>query len=311
MSASFTAKQIRDVNTRYHDIAATAYDTKWGIDFGDVGQTQVVEKLRKVFSNDIPSFERSLEVGCGTGYFTLNLLQLGVIKRAACCDISPGMVKQLRANAKQLGLRVTAKTADAENLPWPDNSFNLVFGHAVLHHIPDLDRAFTEFYRVLKPGGVVLFAGEPSRVGDSLARIPKQAAQVVAPLWRTALRVKPSPEPSTARQHEEDELERVVDVHAFIPEQLKHHVTGAGFQGVDVIGEELVANWFGWTNRSLESTADPQTIPTGWFQYAYHGYRMLQKADSMLFERRLPAALFYNLMLAASKPEKISANSYD
>ena len=45
-----------------------------------------------------------------------------------------------------------------------------------------------------------------------------------------------------------------------------------GFEQVDILGEELLANWFGWTNRALEATADQWTIPWAWRQYAYRGY---------------------------------------
>ncbi len=50
------------------------------------------------------------------------------------------MLSTLKANAKRLGLKVKTKPADAEQLPFEDASFDLVFGHAVLHHIPDLQR---------------------------------------------------------------------------------------------------------------------------------------------------------------------------
>ena len=70
----------------------------------------------------------------------------------------------------------TTRAADAEALPFEDESFDLVFGHAVLHHLPDLDQAFREFHRVLAPGGRVVFAGEPSRYGDRIAAVPKRAA---------------------------------------------------------------------------------------------------------------------------------------
>ena len=48
MAALRSADDIRDVNTRYHDVAAASYDSKWGIDFGDIGQGQVLGKLRKL-----------------------------------------------------------------------------------------------------------------------------------------------------------------------------------------------------------------------------------------------------------------------
>ncbi|MGH2876772.1 MAG: methyltransferase domain-containing protein, partial [Solirubrobacteraceae bacterium] len=172
MEATLSADEIRDVNTRYHDVAAHGYDSKWGIDFGAVGQAQVLGKLRKLLGAELDrGYDRSLEVGAGTGYFSLNLLQTGVVTRATATDISPGMVATLRHNAARLGLEIDAARADAESLPFADASFDLVLGHAVLHHLPDLDRAFAEFHRLLRPGGRILFAGEPSRVGDRLAEV--------------------------------------------------------------------------------------------------------------------------------------------
>ena len=294
-----SAEEIRDVNTRYHDVAADHYDAKWGIDFGDIGLEQVGAKVRKVLGAGPGRYERSLEIGSGTGYFTLNMLRAGLIGEATCTDISPGMLATLSANAKRLGLKVKTVAADAEDLPFADESFDLVLGHAVLHHIPDLPRAFGEFARVLAPGGTLLFAGEPSRYGDRLARVPKRFAGTVAPLWRRALRARPAPPAEGGAP--DAALEGVVDVHAFAPGELRTFAEGAGLRDVRVIGEELLANWFGWTNRTLEATADPEDVPWAWRQYAYRGYLALQELDRRLLESRLPPAIFYNLMLSARK----------
>jgi SAM-dependent methyltransferase len=293
-----SAEEIRDVNTRYHDVAAAHYDAKWGIDFGELGAEQVLGKVRKALGEGAPShFPRALEIGAGTGYFTLNMLRAGLIGEATCSDISPGMLARLRANAQQVGLAVQTEPADAERLPFPDHSFDLVFGHAVLHHIPDLERAFGEFARVLAPGGRVVFAGEPSRYGDRLAGVPKRAASAVAPLWRRAVGARPAPPAEGGAP--EAALEGCVDVHAFAPAELERAARAAGFVDVRVRGEELLANWFGWTNRTLEATADPRDVPWGWRQYAYRGYLLLQGVDRRLLEGRLPPAMFYNLMLSA------------
>jgi len=314
MEAPRTDEDIRDVNTRYHDVAADSYDAKWGIDFGEPGQQQVLMKLRKALGAAAleRGWERSLEIGSGTGYFSLNLLQAGAIGAATCTDISPGMLDTLRGNAERLGLDVETVVTGAERLPFDDASFDLVLGHAILHHIPDLSQAFAEFHRVLKPGGTVVFAGEPSRYGDRIARIPKRGAAAVAPLWRRAIGARAAgsvpyangngnghkPDPHAA----DHALERFVDIHAFAPGDLAEAARGAGFADVTVRGEELVANWFGWTNRVLEGTAVPEDVPWGWRQYAYRGYLTLQRLDQRLLEGRLPAAIFYNLLVAGSKP---------
>jgi len=299
------ADEIRDVNTRYHDLAAESYDSKWGIDFGEVGQGQVVGKLRKLLGSTAleRGFDRSLEVGAGTGYFSLNLLRAGIVRDATCTDISPGMVRTLAANAERLGLTVKSLRADAESLPFGAAGFDLVLGHAVLHHLPDLERAFSEFHRVLKPGGRIVFAGEPSRVGDRLAAIPKRGAVAVAPAWRRALRAAPPPpcDPGSANG-DDDVLERVVDIHAFSPDDLVALARAAGFADVRVRGEELLANWFGWFNRALEATADPSDVPMLWRQYAFRGYLLLQQVDERLLEPLLPPAIFYNLLITARRP---------
>jgi ubiquinone/menaquinone biosynthesis C-methylase UbiE len=297
---ALSAEEIRDVNTRYHDVAADHYDSKWGIDFGDLGLSQVSAKVRKALGREPGHYGRSLEIGSGTGYFTLNLLRAGLIAEATCSDISPGMLETLATNAERLGLTVRTESADAERLPFADESFDLVLGHAVLHHIPDLQRAFMEFERVLAPGGTVLFAGEPSRYGDRLANVPKRFATTVAPLWRRALGASRAPHGHT--EHSDEALEGVVDVHAFAPGELSKLARVAGFEQVRVGGEELLANWFGWTNRTLEATAVPEEVPWAWRLYAYRGYLLLQELDRRLLEPRLPPAIFYNLMLAARKP---------
>jgi len=298
---ALSAEQIRDANTRYHDVAAGHYDSKWGIDFGEAGRAQVIAKVRKALGTEPGHWASSLEIGSGTGYFTLNMLAAGVIGEATCSDISPGMLSTLSANAGRLGLAVATEVADAERLPFADQSFDLVLGHAVLHHIPDLPRAFTEFERVLRPGGTVLFAGEPSRYGDRLANVPKRVAGALAPVWRRAM--KASAAVADPGERPVAELERVVDVHAFSPSELSRAAGSAGLVDIRVSGEELVANWFGWTNRTLEATADPEEIPWAWRQYAYRGYLALQELDRRLLERRLPPAVFYNLMIAARKPD--------
>jgi SAM-dependent methyltransferase len=303
MEALRTADDIRDVNTRYHDVAAGSYDSKWGIDFGSVGQGQVLGKLRKLVGPELDrGYDRSLEIGAGTGYFSLNLLQASVVKEATCTDISPGMVTKLSANAERLGLKVRTARAEAESLPFPDESFDLVLGHAVLHHLPDLNRAFSEFHRVLAPGGRIVFAGEPSRSGDRLAAIPKRGANALAPMWRRLMRAAPAPPPPASENGHDHELERWVDIHAFAPADLSRHAKRAGFADVRVRGEELVANWFGWFNRALEATAEPDDVPMLWRQYAFNGYLLLQRLDERVFEPLLPPAIFYNLLITARKP---------
>jgi ubiquinone/menaquinone biosynthesis C-methylase UbiE len=298
------ADRIRDVNTRYHDAAAASYDSKWGIDFGTVGQRQVLGKLSKALGHEPERpFGDALEIGAGTGYFTLNLLQLGLIERATATDISAGMLATLQATAAELGLAARTTATGAEQLPFADESFDFVFGHAVLHHIPDLERAFAEFARVLRPGGWVAFCGEPSRYGNLLAALPKRTALAVAPLWRRAIGAARR---NGGRSDSDggDRLETQVDVHSFSPAQLRSTLAAAGFERPRVRGEELLANFYGWGFRTLESTAEPDQMPMRWRAFAFRSYLALQRLDAALLEPRLPPQLFYNLLISGRKPDK-------
>ncbi|MGH2953036.1 MAG: class I SAM-dependent methyltransferase [Solirubrobacterales bacterium] len=300
---SATPERIKDSNIRYHDAAAAGYDAKWGVDFDTVGQAQVRAKLAKALGGTPGRpFGDALEIGAGTGYFTLNLLQLGLIERATASDISPGMLAALGRSADALGVEVETVRSEAERLPFGDARFDLVFGHAVLHHIPDLERAMGEFRRVLRPGGVLAFCGEPSRYGDRLAALPKRGGAVLAPLWRLAVRASPATAPADEAA-DDHRLESEVDVHAFAPDELRRLLADAGLVGVRVGGEELLANAYGWLVRSLEMSAEPEEIPKGWRRFAFRSYLALQRLDAALLEPRLPAELFYNLVLSARKPE--------
>ena len=260
-------------------------------------------KVEKLLGRRPGPFARALEIGAGTGYFTLNLMQEGVIGAGVCTDVSPGMLDALRANAERLGLEVETAVCDAAALPFEDASFDLVLGHAVLHHLPELERSFAEFRRVLRPGGVLLFAGEPSRYGDRIAALPKRAGRrgraALAP--RCVARARGAPT-ATAGRPTTTRSSRWSTCTRSLPPTSSARRVAAGFADVRVRGEELLANMFGWFNRTVEASAVHDDIPCGWFRYAYRGYIVLQKVDSAVLEPHLPAAGFYNLMLTARKP---------
>ena len=96
------------------------------------------------------------------------------------------------------------------------------------------------------------------------------------------------------------------DLHAVVEREFSEYRRYVIFHGgdteVQVRGEELAANWFGWFNRALEASAVPDDVPMWWRRYAFHGYLQLQKLDQRALEPHLPPALFYNLLLTARKP---------
>ena len=215
------------------------------------------------------------------------------------------MLRRLEATANDLGLEVETAEVDAEALPFADASFDLVIGHAVLHHLPGLDRAMAEFHRVLVPGGTIAFMGEPSRHGDRLAIVPKWIGGLVEPAWRRAMSASPKSNgahPAPPAEHTYGQLEGLVDVHTFAPDDLRELALDAGFTGVRVCGEELLANMYGWFLRRLESDVTPESVPLAWHKFAFGSYLALQRLDGRLLEPRLPANLFYNLMVSGRRP---------
>jgi SAM-dependent methyltransferase len=98
--------------------------------------------------------KRVLDFGCGPGMAAVALARAGA--RVTALDLSPGYVNEARARAGANGVSVECVTADGEDLPFPDASFDAVWGNAILHHL-DLVRAGPELQRVLKPDGVAVF----------------------------------------------------------------------------------------------------------------------------------------------------------
>jgi SAM-dependent methyltransferase len=97
---------------------------------------------------------RVLDYGCGHGMAAVVLARHGA--GVTGIDLSAGYVAEAQRRAAANEVEVDFRQADAERLPFPDRSFDAVWGCAILHHL-DLERAGAELRRVLRPGGVAVF----------------------------------------------------------------------------------------------------------------------------------------------------------
>lgn len=291
-------------NALYHDYEADQYDGKWSIAFDDRCTDYAVDRFDRAVGQRLRGLGPALEIGAGTGFFLLNLQRGGVISDGTVTDLSAGMVAVAQRNAEQLGLPVAGSVADVERLPFADESFDLVIGHAVLHHIPDLDLAFTEVLRVLRPGGRFVFAGEPTRRGDRVARALSRATWRVttAATARGPLRSWSRPAAELAAAGEAAALESVVDLHAFEPGDLARIALRAGAVDVRTVTEELTASWLGWPLRTFEAAVDPDRLGWGYAQAAYRSWLALSWVDRRIFDRVVPAGLFYNVGISGRRP---------
>lgn len=288
----------------YHDWEAQTYDEKWSISFDQRCIDYARDRFVAVAGDAGWPYEKSLEIGAGTGFFTLNLKLAGVLEHGTVTDISPGMVEAAKRNAENLGFSVEGQAADAEELPYDDDTFDLVIGHAVIHHIPDVQKAFGEMLRVLKPGGRVVICGEPTRHGDIVARNLSRAT------WWAATRIThlPGLRGSWARPKEElDEssraaaLEWVVDLHTFDPRELAETVRKAGGLGIRIQTEELTASWWGWPVRTFEAAVRPERLGRRWRLFAYKAWLGLSALDKVV-QPYVPDGLYYNVSVTCVKP---------
>jgi SAM-dependent methyltransferase len=92
--------------------------------------------------------ERVLEIGCGTGCDLLQFAKHGA--HASGIDITP---EHIRLARERVGGQAEVCNGSATTIPFPDNSFDYVYSHGVLHHLDEPKRAVDEIFRVLRPGG--------------------------------------------------------------------------------------------------------------------------------------------------------------
>ncbi len=98
---------------------------------------------------------RVLDIGCGGGFTSEFIAQKGAT--VSGIDLSDVSIETAKTHAIESGLTIDYRSGNAENLPYEDNSFDVVCCVDVLEHLGDVARAIAEVKRVLKPGGTFLF----------------------------------------------------------------------------------------------------------------------------------------------------------
>lgn len=125
---------------------------KWIVD------TDVHQNTLKLWSFDKGlKGKKVLECGCGTGFFSVLLAKIGA--EVWCFDLSPQQVEitRKRAYLNDVNEKISAKVSAFEDLDYETESFDLVVGKNILHHIPDIKDAGRQIRRILKKGGKAIF----------------------------------------------------------------------------------------------------------------------------------------------------------
>lgn len=142
-------------------------------------------EIARQFPDRAPESLRVLEVGTGPGFFAILLRELGYDVTAI--DLTPAMLEEAKKNAGELAGRICWMEMNAEALDFADESFDVVVSRNLTWNLPHPDKAYAEWARVLKPGGLLLnfdanwyryLWDEEARLGHSQDREKLAAADV-------------------------------------------------------------------------------------------------------------------------------------
>lgn len=158
--------QIKEAVNAYWDAAAHDYDRQPGHDVGETELKQRWSRLLDEAAGGRGSIMDILDVGCGTGFVSLRFAEAG--HRVHGIDQSRTMLAQAQDKARAAGLSIHFRHGDADSLPVPDSSVDIVAERHVLWTMADPVTTLIEWRRVLRPGGrLILIEGDwRDRVSD-------------------------------------------------------------------------------------------------------------------------------------------------
>jgi len=126
-----------------------------------------VNDLRRLAGDSLPRGGTLLDVGCGQGRSFRYLRDVFAPTRMLGLDADPHSIDLSRAEVAREGIEVELFTSDCARIDLADASVDTVFCHQTFHHLVEQERALDEFWRVLKPGGLLLFAESTKAYIDS------------------------------------------------------------------------------------------------------------------------------------------------
>jgi ubiquinone/menaquinone biosynthesis C-methylase UbiE len=148
--ASLDTDLVKQRVAAHWDRRAAHFDEDFGHSIGSPAERVAWDRILDLV---IPAGgpHDALDAGCGTGFLALELAARG--HRVTGIDFAPAMVARAREKAALQGLAARFDEGDAEHLPYPDASFDLVISRHVLWTLPHPKAALSEWLRVLRPGG--------------------------------------------------------------------------------------------------------------------------------------------------------------
>lgn len=151
MKPTPTHEEVVRSNVEVHTVMADRYheEPHW--------RTENQEKVAKRIADLLPDDRRrALDVGCGSGFLTTKIQPY--FEQVDGIDATPAMMNRM---PRFPNVRLTQGLA--ENLPFPDDTFDMVCAYSFLHHLLEPQLALGEMFRVLKPGGRIYVDLEPNQ----------------------------------------------------------------------------------------------------------------------------------------------------
>jgi ubiquinone/menaquinone biosynthesis C-methylase UbiE len=257
-----------EVNRIFHDHECAYYDERFAIAHDARSAARVRAEIESLLGRQLRPEEIVLDVGCGTGWLAAGLRRAGAAGTVIGADLSAGMLG--RAHAAGAWPLVQAQAAQ---LPFPAGAIDVVVGRGVLHHLPDPVTALAEWRRVLRPGGAVVLASEPTPA------VERHGARLVRALLAAMRRPLPP----------EDEFwelaSMAANLHVFTVASLAGQAQAAGFRQVDVRASGFAATLVLVASYVVHGRARAfaRRIPWRGLAEAAGG------ADRVLWDRVLPA----------------------
>jgi len=191
-------------------------------------QTDEEKKLwMDVFQNVLPEGDHLsiLDVGCGTGAMGLILAEMG--HTISGIDLSEGMMSVGRKKAKAAGLSMTFQNGDAEDPPFSENAFDAVINRHLLWTLPHPETALASWYRVLKPGGVVMVIDGVWDDGFPFSAARRRTSAALARIFE--------PHPHGEEGYAEEVRDALPNRGGVPAETSRTYLKAAGFSGISVL----------------------------------------------------------------------------
>jgi SAM-dependent methyltransferase len=232
---------------------------------------------------------RVLEIGCGLGTDGAQFARAGAIYTGV--DLTDAAVGLARRRFELFGLPGEFRTADAENLDFADESFDLVYSHGVLHHTPDASAAVREIHRVLRPRGravVMLYHRDSYNYRVNISVLRRVGAHLLRSEAGLKLAERLTGEPSQHLREHAERLKRDAQSYLASDQFLSQNTDGAGnpltrvyskrearelfkdFAEVDLAVHYLNKRWLPFVGQLLSRSMEARLATHwGWHLWVY------------------------------------------